>query len=226
MGNKKKIFLAEDEEALGMIVKESLESRDYEVFWAKNGEQVLQKLKEDLPDILVLDVMMPKLDGFTVASEIRKSKSDLPIIFLTSKSQTKDVLKGYESGGNDYVRKPFSIEELILRIEELTKRSQRIKEIDQFQIASFHFDFDRQQLEREGDTQLLTFREAEVLKMLVQKPNELVDKGRILNDIWGDDDFYNARSLDVFITKLRKKLSKDESIKIINVRGYGYKLCF
>lgn len=219
-----KILLAEDEPALGTIIKENLESRDFEVFWTQNGEEALQAFDKDGADILILDVMMPKKDGFHVAEDIRKQNKNIPILFLTAKSQTKDVVKGFKSGGNDYLKKPFSMEELIVRIEELVSRGEKVSDSEIFQIGSYTFDFKKQTLTQKGKEETLTFRESEVLKMLVLNPNELIDKSTMLNSIWGNDDFYNARSLDVFITKLRKKISEDESIKIVNVRGYGYKI--
>jgi DNA-binding response OmpR family regulator len=225
MGKKIKVLLAEDELSLGMIIKESLETRDFEVRHCPDGQQAIDSYDDFLPDVVVLDVMMPKMDGFAVAKSIRKKSDSLPIIFLTSRSQTEDVLQGFNSGGNDYVRKPFSMEELIVRIHELLKRqSNHGKNSSIHTIGRYKFDQKSQLLTLDKTEVLLTHREAEVLGMLAKDLNQLVEKSDILKTIWGDDDFFNGRSLDVFITKLRKKLHEDPSVQILNVRGFGYKL--
>lgn len=219
-----KVLLAEDEASLGMIVKESLESRDFTVFHAENGEEALEIYKTEKPDILVLDVMMPKKDGFTLAKEIRQENKTIPIIFLTAKSQTSDVLEGFEHGGNDYLKKPFSMEELIVRIKALLNRIAIKSNTENLKIGNYTFNFTKQILIFSDTEQQLTHREAQLLFYLHQKKNEVLDRTFILNKLWGNDDFFNARSMDVFITKLRKKLKKDENIQILNVRGFGYKL--
>jgi len=220
-----KLLLAEDEPALGQIIKESLETRDFEVFWNQDGEAALKSFKADQPDILVLDVMMPKKDGFTVAKEIRMMNDHIPIIFLTAKSQTKDVVEGFSIGGNDYLKKPFSMEELIVRIHNLLQRSAPQKTADIMSIGDYTFNFPKQELVYKDETaEMLTHREAHLLFNLIKNKNELLDRSVILNKLWGTDDFFSARSMDVFISKLRKKLSKDSSLQIINVRGFGYKL--
>lgn len=224
MNTGPKILLAEDESALGLIVKESLESRDFIVEWCEDGESAFKKYQEFLPEILVLDVMMPKQDGFSLAKAVRKIDRRTPIIFLTAKSQTKDVVEGFEMGGNDYLKKPFSIEELIVRIKELLLRRERKAEEEQIEIGDYLFNYPKQRLHYQGEEQLLTHREAEVLMSLALAPNEVVERSVMLSEIWGTDDFFNARSMDVFITKLRKRLSKDANVEIINVRGFGYKL--
>ncbi len=224
MSHPIKILLAEDEPALGMIVKESLETRNFEVLLCEDGEKAMQTFTTEKPELLVLDVMMPKLDGFTLAHQIRKHDRQVPIIFLTAKSQTKDVVEGFERGGNDYLKKPFSMEELIVRIKALLGRAQQRKSKEVIPIGGYQFNYIKQQLLWEDETIPLTHREAELLYHLCENQNEILDRSEVLKRIWGDDDFFNARSMDVFITKLRKKLAKDSSIKIINVRGYGYKL--
>ncbi|WP_084371904.1 response regulator transcription factor [Reichenbachiella faecimaris] len=224
MSKPMKILLAEDEPSLGLIVKESLESRDFQVEWSENGEEALVKYKNFKPDILVLDVMMPKKDGFSLARQIRKLDQRTPIIFLTAKSQTKDVVEGFELGGNDYLKKPFSMEELIVRIQELILRRERKSAEEQIEIGAYLFNYPKQRLQYKNEEQMLTHREAEVLMSLAISPNEVVDRSTMLSEIWGNDDFFNARSMDVFITKLRKKLAKDSNIEILNVRGFGYKL--
>lgn len=219
-----KILLAEDELALGQIVKESLETRNFEVLFCENGESALRTYLKEKPKLLVLDVMMPKKDGFTLAQEIRAQDKQIPIIFLTAKSQTKDVVEGFEHGGNDYLKKPFSMEELIVRIHALLDRNRLKKVKDQINIGKYIFDHTKQKLILNAEEVKLTHREAELLFHLSETRNEVLNRSVILKKIWGDDDFFNARSMDVFITKLRKKLKKDEDIQIVNVRGYGYKL--
>lgn len=224
--SKVKVLLAEDEASLGMIVKESLETRDFLVFLAEDGEQAVEIYKKEQPDILVLDVMMPKKDGFSVAEDIRKENKRIPIIFLTAKSQTSDVLEGFHKGGNDYLKKPFSIEELIVRIKALLDRIEIKSNVDHITIGKYIFNLTKQTLEIDNNIEQLTHREAELLFYLFEKKNEILDRSFILNKLWGNDDFFNARSMDVFISKLRKKLKKDETIQILNVRGFGYKLIF
>lgn len=224
--SKIKILLAEDEASLGMIVKESLESRDFNVFLASNGEEAFTIYQNEKPDILVLDVMMPKKDGFTLAKEIRQENKRIPIIFLTAKSQTSDVLEGFQLGGNDYLKKPFSMEELIVRIKSLLNRIEFQTNLEAIEIGKYQFNFTKQTLSYNEKTFQLTSREAELLFQLSEKKNELLDRTFILNKLWGNDDFFNARSMDVFISKLRKKLQYDPNIQIINVRGFGYKLIY
>jgi len=225
---KIRILLAEDELSLGKIISESLEIKGFEIIYCIDGEEALEKYMEAKPDILVLDVMMPKKDGFTLAKEIRKENTSIPILFLTAKSQTQDVVKGFHSGGNDYLKKPFSIEELIVRIESLLQRNiptSPKKETD-ITIGNFIFNPKIQSLISTTNSFQLTSRESDLLYHLYLKKNEILDRSFILNKLWGNDDFFNARSMDVFISKLRKKLKSDNQIQIINVRGFGYKLVF
>ena len=224
MSNKIKLLLAEDEPSLGQIVKESLETRNFEVIHALNGEEAYELFEKEQPEILVLDVMMPKKDGFTLAKEIRQENSTIPIIFLTAKSQTKDVIDGFQHGGNDYLKKPFSMEELIVRVYNLLDRVSLKRNLENIPIGEFILNYEKQKLHYKNDTELLTHRECELLYYLSEKKNEVLDRTFILNKLWGNDDFFNARSMDVFISKLRKKLKKDPSVEIINIRGYGYKL--
>jgi DNA-binding response OmpR family regulator len=223
--SKIKILLAEDEMALGMIIQESLESRDFEVILCQDGQQAWEKYLIHKPDVLILDVMMPRKDGFTLASQIRQQDNSTPLIFLTSKSQTDDVVKGFGLGANDYVRKPFSMEELIVRIHSLLDRAKiRKAQSDWLTLGIFEFHPTKQLLKSFQSEIPLTSRESQLLLFLLQHANEIADRSLILNQIWGSDDFFNARSMDVFITKLRKKLQADPAIQILNVRGYGYKL--
>lgn len=222
--NKIKVLLAEDEASLGMIVKESLESRDFTVFHAENGEEAFDVYQKENPDILVLDVMMPKKDGFTLAKEIRLENKNIPILFLTAKSQTADVLEGFNNGGNDYLKKPFSMEELIIRIKSLLNRIELKRNVEAIKIGEYSFNLTKQTLGYKSEIEQLTHREAQLLFHLFEKKNEVLYRTFILNKLWGNDDFFNARSMDVFISKLRKKLKKDCNIQIINIRGFGYKL--
>ena len=222
--NKIKILLAEDEASLGMIVKESLETRNFIVFHAQNGKEAFEIYQKEKVDILVLDVMMPIKDGFTLAKEIRTENKAIPIIFLTAKSQTTDVLEGFNLGGNDYLKKPFSMEELIVRIKSLLNRIDLKTNTEAIKISKYFFNAIKQTLTYNAKTTQLTNREAQLLLHLYQKKNQVLDRSFILNKLWGNDDFFNARSMDVFISKLRKKLKDDSNIQIINVRGFGYKL--
>lgn len=224
MSQKIKLLLAEDEPSLAQIIKESLETREFEVFLAENGLKALELYHQYTPDILVLDVMMPFKDGFTLAKEIREENKQVPIIFLTAKSQTKDVLEGFRHGGNDYLKKPFSMEELIVRVQSLLNRNSIKSSTEKIKIGTYFFNHTKQTLAHKKETIVLTHRESELLFLLTQKKNEISDRSFILKKLWGNDDFFNARSMDVFITKLRKKLKRDENIQIVNVRGYGYKL--
>ena len=219
------LILAEDEIALGQIIKESLETRNFKVTLCHDGEKALKAYREQAPEILVLDVMMPKKDGFTLAKEIRTENDEIPIIFLTAKSQTQDVVEGFSIGGNDYLKKPFSMEELIVRIHNLLDRSKTQKTSKILEIGDYLFDFPKQLLSYKNEEPIqLTHREAHLLFHLIKNKNSVLDRSIILNKLWGNDDFFSARSMDVFITKLRKKLSKDSQVQILNVRGFGYKL--
>ncbi len=226
MKDRIKILLAEDEPSLGQIIKESLETRNFEVLFCSNGEEAYAIYKAEKPLLLVLDVMMPKKDGFTLAKEIREENLEIPIIFLTAKSQTEDVVEGFTIGGNDYLKKPFSMEELIVRINSLLKREFLKSTTEPLNIGDFIFNLKKQTLQINSKTETLTHREAHLLFHLVKNKNQVLERSFILKKLWGDDDFFNARSMDVFITKLRKKLKDDPSIKILNVRGFGYKLIF
>ncbi|MEE9363014.1 MAG: response regulator transcription factor [Cellulophaga sp.] len=220
-----KILLAEDEPALGQIIMESLETRNFSVILCENGDAAYKKYKEDKPKLLVLDVMMPIKDGFSLAKEIRQEDDTIPIIFLTAKSQTQDVVEGFTIGGNDYLKKPFSMEELIVRIHALLDRTVLQSKSEIISIGDYIFDFPKQTLQYlSQEKTLLTHREAHLLFHLSKNKNSVLDRSLILKKLWGTDDFFTARSMDVFISKLRKKLSADMTISIVNIRGYGYKL--
>jgi DNA-binding response OmpR family regulator len=223
--SKIKVILAEDELSLGMIIQESLESRDFKVSLCTNGQKAWDEYQRCKPDVLVLDVMMPKKDGFSLAEQIRKTDPYTPIIFLTSKSQTEDVVKGFRIGANDYVRKPFSMEELIVRIKaQLDRLRIRQNQSDWIAVGNYSFHPTKQLLKFKEQESTLTAREASLLQILAENANQVTDRSLILTQIWGSDDFFNTRSMDVFITKLRKKLLEDPSIQILNIRGFGYKL--
>jgi DNA-binding response OmpR family regulator len=224
MPEKIKILLAEDESSLALIIKESLETRNFEVMHCINGEIAFDTFTKQDFDLLVLDVMMPKKDGFTVAKDVRKIDKKVPIIFLTAKSQTQDVIEGFNAGGTDYLKKPFSMEELIVRIHSLLGRINTDKSDEKIAVGTYSFNFTKQTLAFSDEITALTHRESELLLLLIENKNEVLERSIVLKKIWGNDDFFNGRSMDVFITKLRKKLNLDSNIQIINVRGQGYKL--
>lgn len=226
MNTKINILLAEDEASLGVIIKESLESRNFNVTLCENGEIAFQEFQKTTFDALVLDIMMPKKDGFTLAEEIRQIDKTIPILFLTAKSQTDDVVKGFRIGCNDYIKKPFSIEELIVRIISLTNKHQNDRNETKFTIGSYEFDTESQLLIHTNKTFKLTNRESILLEFLVKNKGLIMERTLILNAVWQNDDFFSGRSMDVFITKLRKKLNLDPTVEIINSRGRGYKLIF
>ncbi|QEC41310.1 response regulator transcription factor [Pseudobacter ginsenosidimutans] len=220
------ILYVEDELFLGKIVKESLESRGYHVIMESDGAQVVEQFRQCNPDVCVLDVMLPGVDGFTLAAEIRQFNENIPIIFLTAKTQTTDLVKGFSVGGNDYIRKPFSMEELIVRIENvLRKKSVKGNEeaIEVVNIGKYSFHFVRQTLSSGMDERKLSFRESELLRLLYAHRDRIIDRKEILNLLWGNDSFFNSRNLDVYITKLRSYLREDERLSIITIKGVGYR---
>ncbi|PSL35479.1 response regulator transcription factor [Chitinophaga ginsengisoli] len=227
-----KVLLIEDEWQLGQIVKDSLEMRGFEMLYAADGKEGLRLYQEHKPDVVVLDIMMPNMDGFTVTTEIRRLDKTTPIIFLTAKSQTTDVVKGFELGGNDYLKKPFSMDELIVRIKALLQRFKETPAVspsagaDVIQIGQYVFNYTKQTLTRNNNTEFLSHREAEILRRLSENLNQVMERKTVLLDLWGDDSFFNARSMDVFITKLRRYLKDDPRVQIVNIRGVGYKLIF
>lgn len=222
--SKIKILYVEDEPFLGRIVKESLESRDFEVSMVTDGQQAQKVFERERPDICVLDVMLPSRDGYSIARDIRQVNPNVPIIFVTAKNQTEDVLKGFEAGGNDYLRKPFSMEELIVRVTNLLNLSQRNNKVlpENIELGKYEFNVLRYEL-RIGDTvKKLSHREASLLQMLSENKNSTVQRKDILLKLWGDDSFFNSRNLDVYITKLRDYLKDDSAIEIITIKGIGY----
>jgi len=219
-----KILYVEDEIFLAKIVTESMEGRGFDVKWIEDGNDALSAFQSFKPDICVLDVMLPNKDGFSIGSEIRTLNRDMPIIFLTAKSQVEDVLNGFSSGGNDYLKKPFSMEELIVRIENLLNMtsSTLASGSGTFIFGKFEFDPIRMVLKSTDNIQKLSHRETELLKLLVQNRNSIVDRRNILKELWGDDSFFNSRNLDVYITRLRKYLKEDPGVKIMTLKGVGY----
>lgn len=224
--SKIKVLYVEDELFLAKIVKESLESRDHEVIMESDGAKATEAFKKSKPDICVLDVMLPNKDGFTIADEIRELDEDVPIIFLTAKTQTEDVVKGFSLGGNDYIRKPFSMEELIVRIQNLLRNkkegAQKITG-NSVQIGTYTFQLNRQMLINGNEEKKLSFRESELLKLLYENRDKIIDRKDILNLLWGNDSYFNSRNLDVYITKLRSYLKDDPKLEIITIKGIGYR---
>ena len=221
------ILLAEDDINLGFVIADQLRSEGYQVSLATDGVEALKRFNEQAYHLCVFDVMMPKKDGFTLAKDIRKINSDIPILFLTAKSMTEDKIEGFNAGGDDYLTKPFSVEELNLRIKSLLKRVNIRTEIPEekvFNVANFIFDTENLTLTLDGKVQSLTKKEAQILKLLFKFKNQVLPREVILNTVWGQDDYFVGRSLDVFITKLRKYLKADESIVILNIQGVGFKL--
>lgn len=227
MEKKYNILLAEDDVNLGKVLTAYLEAKDYIVSHANNGEVAYDMFCSNDFDICLIDVMMPIKDGFSLAKSIRKMDKSIPIIFITAKDMQEDIIEGLSIGGDDYITKPFSMEVLQARIHALLRRAGKTEVAPDnlvYQIGKISFDVNHQSLTIDGEVQKLTTRETELLTMLIQKKNEVLERGFALKKIWGDDSYYNARSMDVYITKLRKIFQKDPSIKIINVHGVGFKL--
>ncbi len=224
---KTRILLAEDDENLGSLLKEYLNIKGYETELYPDGNKAFKGFIKEHFDLCILDIMMPGKDGFTVAKEIRLINSDIPIIFLTAKSLKEDVLEGFTIGADDYITKPFSMEELLYRIEAILRRTKHGLDggsLDVFQLGNYNFDARKQLLTYGKKVQKLTTKESELLKLLCNNKNKVLERNFALRTIWIDDNYFNARSMDVFITKLRKYLKDEPSIEIINVHGKGYKL--
>ena len=227
----KKILLVEDDPNLGLLLKEYLQLKGkFEVVRCSDGDEALQAFTKQPFDICILDVMMPKKDGFTLGKEIRKINEHIPLIFATAKTMIEDKTEAFTLGGDDYITKPFRIEELLLRINALLKRVSENKNDEtsvqqrSFQIGDFVFDVAAQQITYKENTQRLSTKEAELLKLLCQKQNQVLTREEALLAIWHDDNYFNGRSMDVFLSKLRKYLKADPKVEIMNVHGRGYKL--
>jgi DNA-binding response OmpR family regulator len=224
---KIKILLAEDDENLGMLLREYLIVKSYDADWFVNGEKAYKSFIKNHYDLCILDVMMPVKDGFTLAREIRMTNAEIPIIFLTAKSLKEDIIEGFKAGADDYICKPFSMEELLFRVEAIIRRTKKdaagILQIE-YRIGSYTF-FPNTQLLKHGNTEhKLTTKESDLLKLLCANKNMILDRNFALKTIWVDDNYFNARSMDVYIAKLRKYLKDDPGVQIINVHGKGFKL--
>ena len=226
MDDNIKIMLCEDDENLGMLLREYLQAKGFSAELYPDGEAGYRAFMKQKYDICILDVMMPKKDGFTLAQEIRQANADVPIIFLTAKQLKEDILEGFKIGADDYITKPFSMEELTFRIEAILRRVQGKKPTEEttLVLGSFTFDTQKQILSRGDEKTKLTTKESELLTLLYQHANEVLQRDFALKTIWLDDHYFNARSMDVYITKLRKHLKGDEDVEILNVHGKGYKL--
>ncbi len=225
--NNIKILLAEDDENLGALLREYLVAKGFKTSLFVNGELALEGFKKDKYDICILDVMMPKMDGFTLAREIKKNNSTIPFIFLTAKSLKDDVIEGFTLGADDYMTKPFSMEELIFRIKAILRRTNKnnVSETNEkFTIGDYEFDSQKQILKYGDKEQKLTTKESDLLKLLCSNMNNVLERNFALKTIWLEDSYFNARSMDVYITKLRKYLKADPSLQILNIHGKGYKL--
>ena len=226
MGEKLRILLCEDDENLGMLLREYLNAKGYDTELYPDGEEGYKAFLKNKYDLCVFDVMMPKKDGFTLAQDIRQSNAEIPIIFLTAKTLKEDVLEGFKIGADDYLTKPFSMEELTFRIEAILRRvrGKKNKETSTYQVGKFTFDARKQLLIIDNQQTKLTTKESELLALLCAHANEILQREFALKTIWVEDNYFNARSMDVYITKLRKHLKDDPAVEIINIHGKGYKL--
>lgn len=227
MSDKIKLLLVEDENTLAFIIKDVLSEHNFDVKIASDGEQALKLLDEEQPDIVVTDIMMPTMDGFTFAQHLRERAPRLPVIFLSARSSADDVVRGFELGAKDYLRKPFAMSELIVRIRSVLGQGAADREEEKrkiYQIGKFRFDPTQRRLDSKAERQILSGRESELLHYFARNKGSLIKTDEVLNEIWGDDGYFNLRSLHVYITKLRKRLLADSSISIVNVRGEGYKM--
>lgn len=226
MEEKTRILLCEDEENIGMLLREYLQAKGYYAELCPDGDAGYKAFLKGKFDICVLDVMMPIKDGFTLAQEIRAVDADIPIIFLTQKTMNEDILEGFKIGADDYITKSFSMEVLVARIETILRRvrGKKYKENAMYKIGRFQFDTQKQVLTIDGEQTKLTTKESELLGLLCAHRNEILQRDYALKTVWSDDNYFNARSMDVYITKLRKHLRPDSNIEIINIHGKGYKL--
>ena len=229
MEEKKKyrILLCEDDQNLGMVLKNYLELNDYDVTLERDGRLGLAAFQREKFDICLLDVMMPNMDGFTLAEEIRDVDPDIPLFFLSAKTMKEDIIQGYKLGADDYITKPFDSEVLLLKIKAILKRNEELtreSENIEFDLGKYHFNPKLRQLIVDGRTQTLSPKENELLKMLAEHKNDLLPRERALKKIWGSDTYFNGRSMDVYIAKLRKYLKEDPNIEIVNIHGNGFRL--
>lgn len=226
--DKRKILLVEDDINLGTILKDFLEIKNYKVSHSVNGVDGINAYLENSFDLIILDIMMPKKDGFTLAEEIRKLDKNIPIIFLSARSMVEDKIKGLKLGGDDYITKPFSSEELLLRIENIFKRVSNSIEnktmVKTLQIGRYLFNYNKRTLAINSNERKLTTRESELLRLLAINKNDLMERSTALKEIWSESNYFTARSMDVYITKLRSYLNEDKTVEIVNVHGSGFKL--
>ncbi|SJZ35225.1 response regulator transcription factor [Sediminibacterium ginsengisoli] len=224
---KYKILLCEDDTNLGMVLKNYLELNDYDVTLERDGRLGLAAFQREKFDICLLDVMMPNMDGFTLAEEIRDVDPDIPLFFLSAKTMKEDIIQGYKLGADDYITKPFDSEVLLLKIRAILKRNEeenRVSDNVEFDLGKYHFNPKLRELKHDGQTQTLSPKENELLKMLAEHKNDLLPRERALKKIWGSDTYFNGRSMDVYIAKLRKYLKEDSEIEIVNIHGNGFRL--
>jgi len=221
-----KVLLAEDDINLGTLLTDYLKAKEYTVIHLTDGQKALDTFRSETFDICLLDIMLPKIDGISLAKKIRKIEKDIPVIFLTAKSLEKDKIEGFAAGADDYITKPFSMEELLYRIEAILRRTKSYKDddADEYKVGKFTFYPLIQILDSDKGSHKLTTKESELLKLLCKNKNEILERNYALRTIWVDDNYFNARSMDVYITKLRKYLKTDPSVTILNVHGKGYKL--
>jgi len=224
--SKIKVLLAEDDENLGMLLNNYLKAKGYETDLARNGKIALEKFNTSDYQFLIFDVMMPEMDGFALAKEIRVIDQDIPILFLTAKGMKEDKLEGFSIGADDYLTKPFSMEELVARMSAILKRSGIDEEdvVTEYTIGAFTFDPEKRTIEINGNSSKLTTKENQLLRLLAKNKNKVLDRQAALRAIWGDDNYFNGRSMDVYIAKLRKMLKEDDRIEIMNIHGKGFKL--
>lgn len=223
-----RILLVEDDINLGFVIQDSLKMEGFKVHLCKDGKEGLLQFNKEQYDLCLLDVMMPKKDGFSLAEDIRKTNAEVPIVFLTARDNAQDKIQGFKLGADDYITKPFSSEELVLRIKAILKRNPNFKEEPKeklkYNIGKYQFDFPNYELRIGEDKKKLTKKEAELLKLLCEHQDQVLERELIANMIWGDDSYFVGRSMDVFITKLRKYLSEDPNLAIVNVHGVGFRL--
>lgn len=228
MNRKIKTLLVEDDPNLGLLLREYLNAKGYETTLATDGKAGYEAFQKGGFDLCILDVMMPVKDGFTLAEEIRRTDKKVPIVFLTAKSMKEDKIAGFNRGADDYITKPFSMDELLLRLQAILRRvmpeDEPKRERKTFNIGRYHFDYDHQTLTLDEDKQKLTTKEADLLLLLCSNQNDVLDRNLALNKVWGDDNYFNSRSMDVYIAKLRKYLKQDPQVELVNVHGKGFKL--
>lgn len=224
--NKYKVLYIEDEPYLGRIVKDTLQQH-FEVLWIADGAKVMEAFNDFTPDICVVDIMLPNVDGYTLCKQIKSKFNQMPLIFLTAKTETSDLVKGFEAGGTDYVRKPFSMEELVVRIKSQIKQNENkavsnISKEEEIQFGKYKLSMSRYELLTPSKTIKLSMRDMQILQKFVNAINQVVDRKELLLEIWGDDSFFNSRNLDVYIRKLREYLAEDTSIELVTLKGKGY----